>query len=88
MTGLNGLLALKPHKLILTEFDYYRRYEPVVAELKARGVSLEISNTAKIPVPDANKNMQRVVQHISWAPVIVSFDWSQSRVEQVEKGQN
>ncbi len=73
---LEGLLALKPAKLILTQFDYYRRYEPLLAELKSRaGVSFQVSNAARIPAPDSMKTMRRVVQHISWAPVVVTLKW-------------
>jgi hypothetical protein len=73
---LEGLLALKPAKLILTQFDYYRRYEPLLAQLKSRaGVSFQVSNAAHIPAPDSMKTMRRVVQHISWAPVVVTLHW-------------
>ena len=76
-TDLAALLDLKPDKLILTQFDYYRRYEPVIEELKTRPdlVGIEMDNTAKTPPPDSIKSLQRVVQHISWAPVIISFSW-------------
>jgi hypothetical protein len=35
-------------------------------------------NTARIPAPDASTSLQRVVQHISWAPVSVSLQWVQN----------
>jgi hypothetical protein len=79
--GLNGdtraLLTIKPRELILTQYDFYRRFEKPVAELQAQPeiVAVKIVNTAKIPSPDSIHSMQRVVQHISWAPVIVELDW-------------
>jgi hypothetical protein len=72
-----ALLALKPAKLILTQFDFYRRYEPILTELKSRApnVEFQVIQTAKIPAPDSFPSLQKVVQNISWAPIIVTFDW-------------
>lgn len=72
-----ALTRLKPAKLIITQFDYYRRYETVLARLRARAdlVEIKIHNTAKIPSPDSIKSFQRVVQHVAWAPVVVEFSW-------------
>lgn len=77
----DALVALKPAKLIITQFDYYRRYEAVLADLKTRPKLLEfqIHNTAKMPAPDSIRPLQRVVQHLSWAPVVVDFSWRQPR---------
>jgi hypothetical protein len=63
--------------LVLTQFDYYRRYEPVVAQLRReRGdVEVRIHNLARVQAPDAEPKFRKVVQHVSWAPVIVHFDW-------------
>jgi len=73
----NALVALKPAKLVVTQFDYYRRYEAVLAGLKARPelVEMKMQNTAGIPAPDSIQRLQKVVQHISWAPVVVDFSW-------------
>jgi hypothetical protein len=72
-----GLIALKPAKAILTQFDYYRRYQQVIEPLKSRPelVEIQLINTAKTPPPDSIKSLQKVVQHISWAPVIITFSW-------------
>jgi hypothetical protein len=72
-----ALLRLKPAKLILTQFDFYRRYEPILDELKSHPseVKFQIVQTANIPAPDSFSSLQKVVQHISWAPVIVTFTW-------------
>jgi hypothetical protein len=72
-----ALLAIKPAKLILTQFDYYRRYQGIVDGLKRQPdlVRAEVADAAQIRPPDASPSWQRVVQHISWAPVIVSFEW-------------
>jgi hypothetical protein len=74
---LDALVALKPAKLIVTQFDYYRRYEAVVEGLKARPelVAVKLENTGRIRTPDSIKSLQKVVQHISWAPVVVDFSW-------------
>jgi hypothetical protein len=72
-----ALKTLQPRKLLLTQFDLYRRYQPVLARLAAQPglVGMKITDTAQTPPPDAFKSWQRVVQHISWAPVIVDLDW-------------
>jgi len=74
---LEGLLALKPHAVILTQFDYYRRYQPVLQELRTHPELREmaLTNYTQIPVPDAFPSMQKVLQHVSWAPVIVKLQW-------------
>lgn len=74
---LVGLLALKPSRMLLTQFDYYRRYETVLAELRrTRGdVDVRIINTARVQPPDAERTTRKVIQHIAWAPVIVEFTW-------------
>jgi hypothetical protein len=72
-----ALVRLRPPKLILTQFDYYRAYQAVVGELRQHPelVSVRVNDTAKIPPPDAVPAFSRVVQHISWAPVIVDLSW-------------
>lgn len=74
---LPALLRLKPTKLLLTQFDYFRRYEPLVAVLKSRRevAAVVIRQTARLPTPDSVRSVQRIVQHISWAPVIVDVQW-------------
>ena len=74
---IEALLKVQPVKLILTQFDYYRHHQPLLAELKARSEVKEVrvTNDASIPVPDANLALQKVVQHVSWAPVVVDISW-------------
>jgi hypothetical protein len=36
---------------------------------------VHITNTARILPPEAYPSLRRVVQHISWAPVIVDLNW-------------
>ena len=76
-TDFKALIALKPAKVILTQFDFYRRYEPILTQLRSRPEvsELRLTNMAKIPPPDSFKSLQRVVQNVSWAPVIVSLSW-------------
>jgi len=38
-------------------------------------VEIKMENTVKVPAPDSMKRLQKVVQHISWAPVVVEFSW-------------
>jgi len=73
----DALTRLHPPKLFLTQFDYYRAFEPVLTELQKHPESVEIHirNLAAIKSPDALPSFRRVVQHISWAPVIVDLDW-------------
>jgi hypothetical protein len=74
-----GLVRLKPSRLVLTQFDYYRRFLALVDQLKAHPELAEFSvvNTARVPAPDSKRALQKVIQHISWAPVIVSISWKE-----------
>jgi hypothetical protein len=76
-TDLEALLSLKPAKLILTQFDFYRRYRPIISELKSGPGLLEVKliDTAGTRPPDSFNSLQKIVQHISWAPVIVKLSW-------------
>ncbi len=74
---LRAITERHPSRLLLTQFDYYRRYERIVSQFRReRGdVEVHITNTARVQPPDAIPSMRKVVQHISWAPVIVEFTW-------------
>jgi hypothetical protein len=76
-SDLAALVALKPSKLILTQFDFYRRYEPTLAQLKSSSDLRQFGliNTARIRPPDSFPSLQKVVQHLSWAPVVVTLSW-------------
>jgi hypothetical protein len=73
----DALAALKPDKIILTQFDYFRRYFWILPELKSRPAlaEMQIEQTAKIPAPDSFASIQKVVQQISWAPIVVTLKW-------------
>jgi len=77
LSDLRGLRTLKPEKMILTQFDYYRRFEAVLQSLRGdpwlKGI--QVTNTARVRPPDSFKSLRQVVQHISWAPVIVDLSW-------------
>lgn len=77
VSDMKGLLRLKPQKLILTQFDYYRRYEPLLAAARNNPAlqDIQVTNTAKTRAPDSYKSLQKIVQHVSWAPVIVNLTW-------------
>jgi hypothetical protein len=72
-----GLLALKPRAILLTQFDYYRRYEPLLARLQADPAlaRVELLNTARTRAPDSIPSLRRVLQHVAWAPIIVHISW-------------
>lgn len=74
---LRAIERLQPSLLVLTQFDYYRRYETVIAQLRReRGdVAVRIQNVARVQAPDAETKFRKVVQHISWAPVIIQIEW-------------
>jgi len=76
-TFADSLRRLRVNRLVLTQFDYYRRYELVLEELRQGGppVEIAITNTARVRSPDSYPRLRQVVQHVSWAPVIVSFSW-------------
>lgn len=77
-TDLEAFEALKPDGLILTQFDYYRKYERILESIKSEPglAQMRIENLAKTKAPDSIPSMHRVVQHISWAPVVVELSWS------------
>ncbi|HEY5910698.1 MAG TPA: hypothetical protein VJA21_08855 [Verrucomicrobiae bacterium] len=68
---------LRPPKLVLTQFDFYRVYAPIVEEFRRHPelCSVNVRNTATVPTPDSFPSLQRVLQHISWAPIVVEFSW-------------
>jgi hypothetical protein len=74
-----ALARCQPPKLVLNQFDYYRSFIGPLADLRQHPelVEIRVRNLAKTPVPDAIPALQRVVQHISWAPVIVDLNWKQ-----------
>jgi len=74
-----ALLEIKPAKILLTQFDYFRRYDWILAEVKSRAdlVDVKIEQTTRIASPDSIKPIQKIVQHISWAPVVVTLTWKQ-----------
>ena len=74
---LRAIKERRPSRLLLTQFDYYRRYERIVSQFRReRGdVEVQITNTARVQPSDALPSMRKIVQHISWAPVIVEFTW-------------
>ena len=74
---MRAIKERRPSRLLLTQFDYYRRYERIVSQfLRERGdVEVQITNTARVQPSDALPSMRKVIQHISWAPVIVEFTW-------------
>jgi hypothetical protein len=76
---LNAFIRLKPAKVVVTQFDYYRSYASLLDRLRAQPVpvGIRVRDLAQVRPPDGIPSLQRVVQHISWAPVIVDLDWQQ-----------
>jgi len=74
---VESVIALKPARLVLTQFDYYRRYEAVIEGLKSHPglVDVRVINSANVRSPDSYRSLQKLVQHVSWAPVIVELSW-------------
>jgi hypothetical protein len=72
-----GMTKLRPPKLILTQFDYYRGFIDILNKLRQHPelVTVRVHDETGVRTPDSIPAMQRVVQHISWAPVIVDLDW-------------
>jgi hypothetical protein len=73
-----ALRRLHATKLVLTQYDYYRRYERVLEELRAAGgVQITVTNLAQVRPPDSYPRLQKVLQLVSWAPVIADLKWEQ-----------
>ena len=74
---MNALVRLQPARLVLTQFDYYRSFLAPLEQLRQRPdlVAFRVRDLTGVPVPDATPWLRRMLQHISWAPVIVEMDW-------------
>ena len=74
-----ALERLHPPKLVLSQFDYYRNFEELLAQFQTHPelVAVRVRNLAVLRAPDSIPSLQRVIQHISWAPVVVDLDWKQ-----------
>ena len=71
-----ALRRLRAAKLVLTQYDYCRRYQAVLEELGAAGgVQITVTNLAHVRSPDSYAHLQKILQHVSWAPVIVDLNW-------------
>jgi hypothetical protein len=77
-TDVAALCQLRPTKLVLTQFEYYRGFVAVLEKLRRQPglVTIRVRDFAEVKPPDANPALQRVLQHISWAPIIVDLDWA------------
>ncbi len=75
--GFDGFVRLRPAKLVLSQFDYHRAFLPMLERLRQQPelVTVRVRDFAEVRPPDAIPALARVVQHISWAPVIVDLDW-------------
>ena len=73
-----GLMRLRPQKLVLTQFDYYRSFAIPLEKLRQQSgvVVIGVRDEAQVRTPDSMPALQRVVQHISWAPVVVDLRWA------------
>ncbi len=76
-TDVTALQRLRPSKLVLTQFDYYRFMAPLLERLRQSPVpvTVRVRDLAEMRTPDSIPALQRVVQHLSWAPVIVDLAW-------------
>jgi hypothetical protein len=77
LSRADAVVAARPARMILTPFDRHRFYGEALPELQSRTnvVDVRFTQTGRVPVPDASPRLQRVLQHISWAPVIVELKW-------------
>jgi hypothetical protein len=77
---LNGIIHLKPKKLVLMQYDYYRAFELLLERLRQQPelVEIHVRDQAAVRTPDSIPSMRRVLQHISWAPVIVDLEWKET----------
>lgn len=77
LSRADAVVAARPARMILTPFDRYRFYGEALPELQTRTnvVEIRLAETGRVPVPDASPRLQRVLQHIAWAPVIVELKW-------------
>lgn len=85
-TDLEAFEALKPNELILTQFDYFRRYDHIIEDAKSDPdvEAVHIENMARTPAPDSIPLLHQVLQHVSWAPVIVKVSWHGHGVDHIK----
>jgi hypothetical protein len=72
-----SLVEMRPAKIIMTQFDYYRGFVSMEQRLRSHPelVAIQVRNDAVVKPPDASPSLQRIIQHISWAPVVVDLNW-------------
>ncbi len=72
-----GLLRIQPTLLILTHLDYFRKYRSLLESLQQnhKVSRVDIIHAGRIPSPDSIEGVGKVLQHISWAPVVVKIKW-------------
>jgi len=77
---IKSFLQLRPARLVLTQFDYYRDFKAFLERVRlcSELTEIRVRNLARVRPPDSIPSLQRVLQHISWAPVIVELDWKES----------
>jgi hypothetical protein len=81
-TQVDSLARLQPAKVVLTQFDFYRGFEGVLDQLRKHPewVEIQVRNLAVVRSPDATPSMRRLIQHVSWAPVIIDLKWKKPPV--------
>lgn len=74
---LNGFIAVQPRRLVVVQYDYYRAFAPLLKRLVQAqpAVKISVRDLTKVRVPDSIPALERVLQHITWAPVIVDLEW-------------
>ena len=74
---IDALVKLRPAKMVLTQFDYYRGFAGLIDKLRNQPelAGLSVRDLAVVRPPDAIPSASRVVQHVSWAPVINDLEW-------------
>jgi hypothetical protein len=74
-----------PAKLILTPIDYYMTYEPALRQMQQTrsDVQIRIITLTKIPPPEATPLTGKLLQYLSWAPIIVDISWPERPVKEL-----
>jgi len=72
-----GIAQLRPGKIVLTQFDYYWTFVPMMQELRRRPnpPEFKVRNTTGVVTPDANSKPSNPMKHLAWAPVFVDCTW-------------
>ncbi len=78
LNRIEPLQIMRPALLILSPFDYHRRYRGMIDELERTGVKAERGQLGTVTPPDALGWSRKLLPSLTWAPVVVRLSWPET----------